>query len=266
MVKNNKKEKKFSRYTVFFITMAVIFTILIVRLLFLQVVMVEEYREEASKKPYKNVSKVAPRGDIIDRKGEVLATSKQSYALMFTETPESKEVFFDTMEKVFKILDENKISIVDEFPITVEPKFEFKFNAVDEASKQWMELRFKKDRGFQEDIINKLYKGKSESDLSKAELQKVDEELLKITAEEAFNKLFNEYKEQFKKNYEIDIDKKNYSLTDKRRYIIVLDSIKIQSYSGYKPVIISNSLDKEAAFIFEQLQPDLPGIMVETQP
>ncbi len=266
MVKNNKKEKKISRYTVFFITMAVIFTILIVRLLFLQVVMVEEYREEASKKHYKNVSKVAPRGDIIDRKGEVLATSKQSYALMFTETPESKEVFFDTMEKVFKILDENKISIVDEFPITVEPKFEFKFNAVDEASKQWMELRFKKDRGFQEDIINKLYKGKSESDLSKAELQKVDEELLKITAEEAFNKLFNEYKEQFKKNYEIDIDKKNYSLTDKRRYIIVLDSIKIQSYSGYKPVVISNSLDKEVAFIFEQLQPDLPGIMVETQP
>lgn len=267
MVKNNKKEKKFSRYTVFFIAMAVIFTILIVRLLFLQVVMVEEYREEASKKHYKNVSKVAPRGDIIDKNGQTLATSKQSYALMFTETPESREVFFDTMEKVFKTLDENKTPIVDEFPITVEPKFEFKFNAADEASRRWMELRFKKDKGFQDDdAIKKLYKGKSEDQLSEAELQKVDEELLKITAEEAFNKLFDEYKEQFKKSYDIDIDKKNYSLADKRRFIIVLDSIKMQSYSGYKPVVISNSLSKDVAFIFEQLQPDLPGIMVETQP
>lgn len=266
MVKNNKKESKFSRYTVFFIAMAVIFTILIVRLLFLQVVMVEEYREEASKKHYKNVSKIAPRGDIIDKNGQILATSKQSYALMFTETPESREVFFDTMEKVFKVLDENKTSIVDEFPIAVEPKFEFKFNAADEASRRWMELRFKKDRGFQDEIIKKLYSGKSEDQLSKAELQKVEEELLKITAEEALNKLFNEYKEEFKKNYEIDIDEKNYSLSDKRRYIIVLDSIKMQSYSGYKPVVISNSLNKDVAFIFEQLQPDLPGIMVETQP
>lgn len=267
MVKNNKKEKKFSRYTVFFIAMAVIFTILIVRLLFLQVVMVEEYREEASKKHYKNVSKVAPRGNIIDKNGQILATSKQSYALMFTETPESREVFFDTMEKVFKVLDENKTPIVDEFPITVEPKFEFKFNAADEASRRWMELRFKKDKGFQDDdAIKKLYKGKSEDQLSEAELQKVDEELLKITAEEAFNKLFDEYKEQFKKSYDIDIDKKNYSLADKRRFIIVLDSIKMQSYSGYKPVVISNSLNKDVAFIFEQLQPDLPGIMVETQP
>ncbi|WP_291584228.1 penicillin-binding transpeptidase domain-containing protein [Clostridium sp. UBA6640] len=267
MVKNNKKEKKFSRYTVFFIAMAVIFTILVARLLFLQVVMVEEYREEASKKHYKNVSKVAPRGDIKDRNGQILATSKQSYALMFTETTESKEVFFDTMEKVFKVLDENKTPIVDEFPITVEPKFEFKFNAADEASRRWMELRFKKDKGFQDDDeIKKLYKGKSEDQLSKAELQNIEEELLKITAEEAFNKLFDEYKEQFKKNYDIDIDKKNYSLADKRRFIIVLDSIKMQSYSGYKPVVISNSLNKDVAFIFEQLQPDLPGIMVETQP
>ncbi|GAA0122060.1 MAG: penicillin-binding protein [Clostridium argentinense] len=266
MVKNNKKEKKFSRYSVFFIAMTVIFSVIIFRLLYLQVVLGEEYKEEASKKHYKNVSKVAPRGDIVDKNGEILATSKQSYALMFTETPESREVFFDTMEKVFKVLDENKTPIVDEFPIVVEPKFEFKFNAADEASRRWMELRFKKDRGLQEKIIDRLYKGKNEDELSENESKKVDEELLKITAEEAFNKIFDGYKNEFKKSYDIDIDEKNYSLSDKRRYIIVLDSIKMQSYSGYKPVVISNSLSKDVAFIFEQLQPDLPGIMVETQP
>ena len=111
-------------------------------------------------------------------------------------------------------------------------------------------LDLKKIGDFKRKIIDRLYKGKNEDELSENESKKVDEELLKITAEEAFNKIFDGYKNEFKKSYDIDIDEKNYSLSDKRRYIIVLDSIKMQSYSGYKPVVISNSLSKDVAFIF----------------
>lgn len=261
MVKNKNKEKKFSRYTVFFIAMGIIFVGIISRLLYLQVVMVDEYREQATKRNYKNVSKVAPRGDILDRNGEELATSVQSYTLMFTETPESKEAFFTTMDKVFKTLDENKTSMVDEFPIVIdpskEPNIQFKFKTTDEANRLWMELRFKKDRGIQGEIIKKLYPGKEEQELNEEQLQKVDEELLKVSAEETFNTMLKEY--------ELD-EKEEYTLAEKRRLLVVLDTVKMQSYSGYKPVVIANNLSKEVAFIFEQMQPDLPGIIVETQP
>jgi len=64
---NKKKDKKgFSRFNIFFIALGLIFTTIIARLLYLQVVMVDEYREQANKKANKNIPKVAARGDIVD--------------------------------------------------------------------------------------------------------------------------------------------------------------------------------------------------------
>ncbi|WP_291569417.1 penicillin-binding transpeptidase domain-containing protein [Clostridium sp. UBA4548] len=256
-VGNNKKNKtKFSRFNIFFIAMGLIFTTIIGRLLYLQVIMVEEYREEANKKASKNVPKVAARGDIIDAKGEVLATSKQSYSLMFTQTEESKDKFFETMAEVFKILDNNKIYMVDEFPIVIENNnLVFKFKATDEESKRWMEIRFKKDRGIEDNLIGKHFEDKKKEELTKEEQQFIDEEILKVSPQQVFDKLLEEYK----------IDK-SYALQEQRKYMIVKDSIKMQSFSGYKPVIIANNLSQEAAFEFEQRKASLPGIAVETQP
>ncbi|GAA0114295.1 penicillin-binding transpeptidase domain-containing protein [Clostridium senegalense] len=261
MIKNRKTDKKFSRYTVFFIAMGIIFSAIISRLFYLQVIMGEEFKKKSTQKNYKNVSKAAPRGKILDKNGEVFATSIQSYTLMFTETTESKESFLTTMDKVFKKLDKKGVAMVDEFAIAIdsskEPKVRFNFKDTDDANRRWMELRFKKDRGIQSIAIKKLYPGKDEKDLTEEQLENVDEELLNVSAEECLNELLKEYDL---------LDKEEYTLEEKRRLLVVLDAVKMQSYSGYKPVAIANNLSKEVAFIFEQLQPDLPGVSVETQP
>lgn len=257
MEKKNK-DKKFSRYSIFFIATALIIIVIVMRLLYLQIVMVDEYREQANKKKYKNVATAAARGDIIDKDGNILATSKQSYALMFSETEESKKYFYQTMTKVFEVLNEKNIPIMDEFPIVLKDgKPTYNFQATDENSRRWLEIRFKKDRGFEEDVIKEYFKGKKSDDLTEAEKKQVDELLLKISAEEALNKLI--------KSYGVD---QYYELTmeEKRNYLVVKDSIKMQSFTGYKPIVIANNLDKETAFVFEQLQTDLPGIIVDTQP
>ncbi|MEG1255156.1 penicillin-binding transpeptidase domain-containing protein [Clostridium sp.] len=260
MKKNNKNTKKVSRYNLFFISMGVIFGIILIRLLYLQIVMVEDYREQANSKNYKNVSKTAARGDILDKNGKVLATSKQNYVLQFSETTESKEYFFQTMTKVFDILDKKNIPIVDEFPIIINSngELEYNFKATDEKSRMWLELRFKRDRGFEDDVVSKKFgEDKKVSQLTDAEKQIVDELLLQITPEEAFRNL--------EKNYDIE---KYYELTllEERRLLLLKDAIKMQSFTGYNPVVIANTLDQDTAFIFEQLQPDLPGIIVDTQP
>lgn len=255
---NKKKDKRgFSRFNIFFIALGLIFATIISRLLYLQMVMVEEYREEANKKASKNIPKVAARGDIVDAKGQLLATSKQSYTLMFTETTESSEKFFDTMPEVFAVLDRNNIFMVDEFPIVIEDgKLVFRFKATDEETRRWMEIRFKKDRGIDEIAIENLSLNKKE-ELSESEKKLVDEELLKIPVEEVYKKLLEVYK----------IDTEKYKdLKEQRRLMIVKDSIKMQSFSGYKPVMIANNLSKEAAFEFEQKKSNMPGISVETQP
>ncbi len=258
MEKKKKDKKNFSRFNVFFISMGLVFAVIIARLLYLQVVMVDEYREQSNRKKYKNVSTVAARGDIIDKNGEVFATSKQSYALMFSETEESKKYFYPTITKVFEILDKKNIPIIDEFPIVFnDGKIEYNFKATDKESKRWMELRFKKDRGFEEEVINKNFSGKKSDDLTESQKKQVDELLLQISAEDALKKLIKDY--GIDSYYEL-------SMEEQRKYLIVKDNIAIQRFTGYAPVTISNNLDKETAFEFEQLQPNLPGITVDTQP
>lgn len=260
MKKVNNDKKDLSRYKIFYIAMGVIFTIISARLIYLQVVLVDEYRDRANSNNYMNVSVPAARGDITDVNGNVFATSIQSYTLDFTETPESKASFFPTMEKVFEILDKKNIPIVDDFAIKIgsDGKLEFNFQATDETSRRWLELRFKKDRGFDE-IVAKAEFGENVklSELKDEQKAKVDELLLGITAEDVFKTL--------EKNYDIT---RYYELTlaEKRRYVIIKDALKMQGYSGYDQITIANSLDQETAFIFEQLQANMPGIAVDNKP
>ncbi len=260
IIRNKKNKKSFSRYNLFYIAMVFIFIGITSRLLFLQIVMVEDYRETANSNKYKTVSVAAARGDIVDRNGKVFAQSVQNYVLQFSETEESKEHFFKTMSKVFEILDKKQIPIVDEFPIIInnEGKLEYNFKATDESSRKWLELRFKKDRGFLEQVVKKEYgEGKKVSELTEEQKNYMDVLLLQITAEEAYKTL--------EKDYGVD---RYYELTlhERRRFLLLKDAMKMQSFSGYSPVVIANTLDQETAFVFEQLQPDMPGIIVDTQP
>ncbi|WP_346885271.1 penicillin-binding transpeptidase domain-containing protein [Clostridium sp. UBA4395] len=258
--KSIKNKKSFSRYNLFYIAMVAIFVGITSRLLFLQIVMVDDYRETANSNKYKTVSVAAARGDIVDRNGKVFAESIQNYVLQFSETEESKKHFFKTMSKVFEILDKKQIPIVDEFPIIInnKGKLEYNFKAADESSRKWLELRFKKDRGFLENVVKKEYgEGKKGSELTEEQKKYMDTLLLQITAEEAYKTL--------EKDYGVD---RYYELTlhERRRFLLLKDAMKMRSFSGYSPVVIANTLDQETAFVFEQLQPDMPGIIVDTQP
>ncbi|MEG2935671.1 MAG: penicillin-binding transpeptidase domain-containing protein, partial [Clostridium sp.] len=56
------------------------------------------------------------------------------------------------------------------------------------------------------------------------------------------------------------------TLEEERRLIVIKDSLKMQKFSGFDQIVIANNLDKETAFIIEQLQANLPGISVGNKP
>lgn len=244
--------EKFTRYTALIGIMILVFCVIFIRLIFLQIISGQDYLEKANNSSIREITENAPRGNITDINGNILATSMQSYTLVFNPTDESDKSFFTTMEKVFKILDENGESQQDDFVLKTTP-FRFEFRSSDEAVKKQQELRFKKDRGFDTAIIKKLYKNKT--NLTTTEQAKVNEELLKITPEEVFNKLVKDYKINT-----------SLSISDQRRYMIVKDTEKMQSYSGYKSVTVANNIKKETAFILLQKLNDLPGIDVSNDP
>lgn len=249
------KKREFTRYTALIVIMCLIFTAITSQLFVLQVVKGEEYKEKANNRSIREIPDAAPRGNILDRNGAVLAKSEQSYILVYNQTDESDKTFFDTMDKVFKILDENGETKQDDFELKIDP-FSFVFRSNDPQTQRMLEIRFKRDRGLNEELEKNLSKDKKNK-LTKEEQDKiVDEELLKITPEETFKKLIKQYK----------IDDKKYSLEEQRRFLIVKDTLKMQSFSGYKPVVVASNIKKETAFKFKQMLNELPGIDVTTQP
>lgn len=281
----NRKKKKISRYAVLCIIMGLIFTAIIFKLLYIQVFSYEEYKERADVTSTRFVSEKAPRGKIYDQDGNILATNKQTYTLTYTKTEDSDKQFYTTMNQLFKILDENGENIQDTLPLKIDSNNEiyFEYTTSDKESQSYEELRFKKDRGLNDVLKNTMFKDVEE--LSDAQNTKLDEALLKITPEEAFYALVRsynlielvdaDYKTKEKSNiYSKMSDKeltdvileKGYSLNDIRKFMVIKDSIKMQSFKGYRSATIAGNIKKDTAFIVYQKLSDLSGIDVSLAP
>lgn len=311
------KKKLFDRYSALMLTVIFVFGSIVSRLVYLQVVNADQYKQEADNKSTTEIEQAAPRGDIIDANGVKLATSQQSFALTFTETKQSDLYFYQTMDKIFKIIDTNKDSQKDDFELKINP-FSFNFKTTDDNVRKQLELRFKKDRGLDDKVKKELFPKKKDA-YTDEDNNKVDEELLKITPEETFNYLIELYDittEGILKNYaelyktspddaldaikatykinsqdevkalleQYKTDKKNSKtifaeLADKcgankltlstdqqRRYMLVKDAMKMQSFSGSKPITLASNVSKNTAFAISQELDDLPGVDVSVQP
>ena len=283
------KKKKISRYTVLCIIMIIIFGAITLRLLYLQVFNYQEYKEKANTTSIRFISENAPRGEIYDSNGVTLATNIRTYSIIYTETDETEKNFYPTMAELFKILDQNGESIQDTMLLKLNDENEFYFDYLssDTNSQNYSELRFKKDRGFDDEIQKKLFPKVTQ--LSDEQNEKIDEELLKITPEECFYKLVKSYnlielvdpeytsekatkekKEEYEnmtgKEVTDRILKAGYSLKDIKQYILIKDTIKMQSFKGYKSVTIASNVKKDTVLIIKQELNNMPGIDVGSVP
>ena len=194
IVNKPQKKKKSSRYTVLYIIMLIIMGTILAKLLYLQVYKHEDYAEKADVSSTRFISEKAPRGKIYDSEGNVLATNKQTYVLTYMQTTESTKAFYSTMKKVFKILDDNSEKFQDDLLLKINSSggFYFDFKSDDAETNRAVEIRFKRDRGLNEEIEKRLFKDEKR-DLTDAEISKVNDELMKITPEQTFYKLVEMY-------------------------------------------------------------------------
>ena len=278
-----KKKKPFNRFFVLVIIMSLIFFAIVARLIYLQVYKYVDFSDRANTRARRFLAEKAPRGKIYDSQGNLLATNVQTYAINFVETDEANKKFFVTMAKVFKLLDENNEKQIDEFKLQVnddgEPYFEF--GSIPNADTlKALEIRFKRDRGLDFEVKKKLFP-KKEGELSDEEEAKINKELMKITPKQTFEYLVKHYKlyglsnltEEEEKNMK-DVSPENitdeltkkYSMKFLRRYMVVKDTMKMQSFSGFKPVVLATNISKNTAFIFLQKLNDIPGINVNLEP
>lgn len=271
-MKKNKK-KVINRYTVLIIIMCIIFSAIISRLIYIQIIQYDYYKEKANNRAIREIPDPAPRGNIIDKNGVVLASNNINFVLVYNETDESKKVFFQTMDKVFDIFKQYGEVKKDDFELKIpddnDKTFRFEFKTDDVDIRKALEIRFKRDRGLNGEIEKKLFTDKKVK-FTKEETDKVNDELLKISPEDTFYKLVKKYKlDSILSHPEpstSDVEAMNQYRKLQRNYMIIKDTITMNSYTGYKPVIIGSSIKRETAFIFLQRLNELPGIDVTNQP
>lgn len=96
-----------SRYRVLYVILALVVAAFALRLVSIQLISGQEYREQSQKRTTKTTVVEAPRGDIIDRYGRVLVTNKMSNSLIIKKVSGQNDKTLNELIKSLYILCES---------------------------------------------------------------------------------------------------------------------------------------------------------------
>lgn len=228
-------EKKPDRVTVYVVIVSIIFSLLISRLAYLQIIKGDYYRSVAEDMGGKEILELAPRGEILDRNGIKLATNRQSFNIIYANINQKQknDEVNNILLEVIRIINNNgdgdKINIQN-LPIKIEGNnYSFQFNTSSDKLKVTLEKNFKKK-------------------------YKIDENL---DAKETFLAL----QENFGLN-----ERKDINIDEMQKLISLRLSIKDVGYSQYKTIYIAKNVSRKTAFTIQSKNKDIPGIICKVDP
>ena len=230
-----------SRFFSLIVTYVVLFSILIGRMFYLQIINGETYDKEASLQKQKIKTIKSARGKIYDCNGKLLVSNEQSYSITLEDSGElKKNVEKNAMIlKCIELIEKYGDKLDLDFPITRTKKGTFKFNINHGA-----EIRFKKDIFFC------------------TAARKLKETEKNMTAEE----LFHYIRTEDKVNTIHFFDKEeNYTDEQAIRIMAVRYALLMNTYSKYEPITLSSNVSDRTVAAIKESSAQLPGVEVSTQ-
>ena len=275
------------------------FVVILVKILYMTIFKYEHYTELAENKTYKQLVIKAPRGEIRDRYGRLLAGNKNLFTVQVSgdgiKRKDSNGVSManDICLKLINLLEKNNEEYTDEFPIYIENgNYYYTFDKSIEEYKSNndipQELDAKESFYYLVDkLISEGVLTQGDRNLQASKLQKklnengyyppilvskwlFTEQKNKQDWLESYGikdtnisakKAFDEIRNN--KNYQID---KNLSDLDARKILVVRDLIKSKGYSQYNPITIAKDISQQTISQLEESAIELPGVSVSVEP
>ncbi len=128
-----------NRLLILFITTALSFYFLVVKLFTLQIVEGESYQSFLQLTTTKEVTINAPRGTIHDRYGRPLAINESAYTIKIDPNVIGKGDINSALYDLILLLEKNGEKYVDDFPISLHEPYVFLFDDNKEREKDWKE-------------------------------------------------------------------------------------------------------------------------------
>lgn len=222
------RESKY-RFMILQALMAVMLAAIVVRLFNMQIIDGETYLANASSRLTTNVINQAPRGDILDRYGNVLVTNKTGYSVLMQKETSDNDKLNEIIRGVVEILNETETSSYDTLPITTNYPYRFVFedknndNDTDDEKLAWFESN--KYNG------KYLFSGMSAEQVIAA----------------------------YADIYGIHGDMKS---RETRGIIGVRYDADLQNFSSANPVTVAQDISVDSVIRIKELQDQLPGISI----
>ena len=294
-----EEKKKVDRLSIIKNLILVAFVVILVKILYMTTFKYEHYTELAENKTYKQLLIKAPRGEIRDRYGRLLAGNKNLFTVQVSgdgikrKDSNGKSMANDICLKLINLLEKNNEEYTDEFPIYIENRkyyytFDKSIREYKEKNDIPQELDAKESFYY---LVDKLIsEGVLTQDDKKLETSKLQKKLNEngyyppilvskwlFTEEKNKQDWLESYgiknanitaKEAFNKirnskSYQID---KSLSDLDARKILVVRDLIKSQGYSQYNPVTIAKDISQDTISQLEESAIELPGVSVAVEP
>lgn len=266
---------------------AILMAVLAVRLFIVTVIQHDEWSSKAEAQNTKSIFTTAPRGNIYDRNGQVLATNKQVFTVAFNSSSLKTEDINNSCLTTINLLLSHGEKISDKFPITISEDGTYSYTYKQEIDKWLVEEGF--EAGTSASQAFKMLRTKYGIDPSinryealealqtkhnlnvpisvKSMTYTYDTELKEfltrfgfsekeidkgISAQKAFSEL--------RKTYKID---SKLSDADARKIFIIRNEIIKNGFTRYNPVTVAKDVSAKTIAYIEEAS--IPGVSIESE-
>ena len=246
-----------SRIFTLIVAYVVLFSILVGRLFYLQIIQGEAYEEQATIKNEKQKTIKSSRGKIYDCNGKLLASNEQSYAITLEDTGEieTNKQMNEMILKCIQLIEKNGDKVTVDFPIIIDKKGRFKFKV--EKNEQ---LRFKRE----------IYFCKSVDELTDEQKNMTAEECFRYirTSTDSVNAIhfFDPLTE--KNKGEPDAEEKyeqNYDDATALKIMAIRYALMMNTYQKYEPITISSDVSLNTVAAIKENSASLIGVDVSEE-
>lgn len=272
-----------SRYYQLVVLLFVLMIILSIRLFVLTIIQNDKWEEYASGISIKSIHTSAPRGEILDRYGRVLAGNTQAFSIKFSAANLKDEEINDVSFRLINLMESNEDKYVDNFPILIaNGKFVFSY---DKEIEEWLvsqgmpsyysaEIAFSQIReslGIDENY-NK-YEAQSEMQNVYKIYPPISVKKMKFLAEmnkEAFLERYNLDKKMNAQEAFFALRKKfkiqgELSDSDARKIMIIRNELSELGFSKYMPANIASGISDETIILIEEQSEAYQGVEISSE-
>ncbi|MBQ1490290.1 MAG: hypothetical protein IIZ43_04505 [Eubacterium sp.] len=274
------------RYYMIIGLILILMGILVARIFVLTILEHESWLAQAKEQSVKTIYTSAPRGNIYDCNGKIIATNKQIFTVTFNSSGLTTEQINDSCLRLMELLIRNGDSYTDNFPIRIKKgKFYYTY---DKSIQKWLtKMKLPEDlsAGNALSVLRKRYKI-SESKSRYEAMEELEDKYhldIPINVRE-MRYTYDIEKEQFIAKwgfYDLDTEngftaekcfnalREQYSispdLSDRkvRRIFVIRNEIATNGYTRYQPITIAKNVSNETIAKVEEME--IPGASIASQ-